>query len=417
MKLNYKMIELSNKYNYPLIFSTKTAHLPDEYYEVLNPKLHAFQVSIMGYDDNFIKKYETHTPSATERIDFVKLLRLKGFWVSVRLQPMVDLEQALKVCKAVDGYANYITIEHLKIPTDNKTVRSLFEPIDKEKYYRPSSLRNYELQKNIKIENIEIIKNTVKKSIIGVGDNDLHYLSQSRCCCGVDTIGGEFDNYLKYNLTYFSTANKNIDFNSIYTPTSNVSSTLNPDTRLVGVKDFKTYVDYYCNTKYDFFKDGYVKDYFKSLDFTQYSKNKRAKEVEFPFINNISKDSKLWDCCADNSDIFRLLIKQGYKVTISDKTNSKSTFIHIRDFLDIPNHNKMDCNFIFKPYDINYIKKALDITNDGCNIFALVDVDFIQKNSDFIKYNPPKQIYKYVDYIWLVWESGLRTQPNINKMY
>ena len=85
MKLNYKMIELSNKYEYPIIFSTKTAYLPDEYYEILNPKLHAFQVSLMGYDDDFIRDYETHTPTAKERIDFVKTLREKGLWVSVRL--------------------------------------------------------------------------------------------------------------------------------------------------------------------------------------------------------------------------------------------------------------------------------------------------------------------------------------------
>lgn len=418
MKLNYKMIELSNKYNYPLIFSTKTASLPDEYYKILNPKLHAFQVSIMGYDDEFIRKYETHTPTAIERINFVKTLHEKGFWVSVRLQPLVDLDQAIKVCKAVDGIANYITVEHLKIPTDNKAVRSLFEPIDKTKYYRPSSLRNYELAKEYKIENINLIKSVVSKSIIGVGDNDLHYLSQSRCCCGVDTIGGEFDNYIKYNLTYFATSksdNPIEEFNSVYIPQNNVSSCLNPDTRLVGVKDYKTYTDYYCHTKYDFLKEGSVQDYFKSMNFTQYNKNKRAVEVELPFLKNIHTNDKIWDCCADNSDIFRLLIKNGYKVTISDKTKKKSEFIHIKDFLTISNINKMNCHFIFKPYDIQYIDKCLKMINDGYYVTALVDSDFIKNNLNYLKSNLPKEIYKYDSYAWIVWQKGVTTQPKIYK--
>lgn len=279
MKLNYGLIELSNKYEYPIIFSTKTAYLPDEYFEILNPKLHAFQISIMGYDDEFIRKYETHTPTAKQRIEFVQKLRDKGFWVSVRLQPLVDLEQALKVCRAVDGIANYITVEHLKIPTDNKVVRSLFEPIDMGRYYRPSSLRNFELRKEEKIKNVNAIKEAVKTSIIGVGDNDLHYMSQSRCCCGVDTIGEAFNNYLKYNLTYFSTAkDENIDsFDKTYIPEGKVSSIFNSDSVLFApdgskVTDFKTYTDCYCSAKCGFFEDGCAKNHFKDMDFSEYTK-------------------------------------------------------------------------------------------------------------------------------------------------
>ena len=289
MKLNYKLIELSNKHKYPIMFSTKTAFLPDEYWEILNPKLHAFQISIMGYDDDFIGKYETNTPTSVERIEFVKKLHNKGFWVGVRLQPLVNLEQALKVCRAIDGIANYITVEHLKIPTDNKAVRALFEPIDINKYYRPSSLRNFELKKEEKIKNINAIKDVVKTSLIGVGDNDLHYMSESRCCCGVDTIGEAFNNYLKYNLTYFSTAvDKDVEnFEDTYIPENNVSSIFNSDSVLFApdgskVIDFKTYTNCYCNAKCGFFKDGCAaKSYFENMDFSkyvkQYSKNRKRK--------------------------------------------------------------------------------------------------------------------------------------------
>ena len=60
---------------------------------------------------------------------------------------------------------------------------------------------------NIKLENINRVKEIANKYgvLVGVGDNDFHHLSQSRCCCGVDIMPESFKNYLKYNLTYFVT--------------------------------------------------------------------------------------------------------------------------------------------------------------------------------------------------------------------
>lgn len=265
LKLNYKMIKLSNKYNYPLIFSTKVADLPDEYFEILNPKLHAFQISLFAYDNDFIKKYESNTPTPQERINFIKKLKSKGFWVSVRLQPLIDIEQAIKLCEAIDGIVNYITVEHLKIPNDNKEIKKLFEPIDKEKYYRPSSMRNLELKKEYKIENINKIKSVLKHTKIGCGDNDIHYLSDSNCCCGIDTINKNFDNYLKYNLTYFTTA-KPETLNGIYYPINSVSSCFNSDTRIKGKKYFNEYTDTYCQKKNEFMCNGCpLKEYYQNL--------------------------------------------------------------------------------------------------------------------------------------------------------
>ena len=237
MKLNYKLIELSNKYNYPLIFSTKTGFLPDEYFEILNPKLHAFQISLISVDDEWLKKYEDNTPLASERINFLKKLRLKGFWCSIRLQPLIDLDKAIELCDVVNGIASYITIEHLKINTDNPEIKELFKD-EIYKYKRTSIMRNLELGIEDKKKNIEILKTHLDKTPFGVGDNDLHYLSQSRCCCGIDTIGNEFDNYLKYNLTYFTTEHlsdvKAID-EEYWTPQCNVANCVNGDIRIKNI--------------------------------------------------------------------------------------------------------------------------------------------------------------------------------------
>ena len=243
-KLTHQLLQLSNKYYYPIIMSTKVAHLSEEYWKILNPEIHAFQISIMGYDNDFMARYEHNTPSAQERINFIKQLRDRGFWVSLRLQPLIDLNQAKKLIISLDESANYITVEHLKIPQDNKAIMNLFEPIDKSIYYRPSSLRNLELLKEIKEKNILELKSLTKIKV-GCGDNDLHYLSDSSNCCGIDTIGREFDNWLKYQYTYFVT-NRDCNKDELWCPKYSVRSFLNPDTRRKGLNTYKDYTDLYC---------------------------------------------------------------------------------------------------------------------------------------------------------------------------
>jgi len=257
MELNYKLIQLSNKYNYPLIFSTKTSKLPQKYWDILNPKLHAFQISLFGYDEEFIRKYEDNTPTPKERIEFLKQLRNKGFWCSIRIQPMINLEQAVKLCDVINGIASYVTIEHLKINTDNPVMKELFKD-EIHKYKRTSIMRNLELDKMTKIKNINEIKKHLPDTKVGVGDNDLHFLSQSRCCCGVDTINENFDNYLKYNLTYFSTESQGKPIKedeTIWLPKCNCANCVNGDIRIKNTQSFKDYVDSYCGKFSDFMGD------------------------------------------------------------------------------------------------------------------------------------------------------------------
>lgn len=207
-KLTYKLIELSNKYQYPIIFSTKTSQLPKEYFDILDPNIHAFQISIMGWDDEYIRKYETNTPTAKERLEFLKKLRELGFWCSIRIQPLVNLEQAIKLLENASTYPSYVTIEHLKILCTNDKINKLFVDEYANTTYKKADHFRIEVEPAIKQKNIEVLMKLANsnKVLVGVGDNDLHHLSQSRCCCGIDTIQGNmFDNWLKYNLTYFVT--------------------------------------------------------------------------------------------------------------------------------------------------------------------------------------------------------------------
>ena len=286
------MIELSNKYNYPLIFSTKQCDLPNEYWNILNPKIHAFQISLISANDEWIKKYEDNTPTATQRINFLKKLRSKGFWCSIRIQPMIDLEEGIKLCDIINGIANYVTIEHLKINTDNPVIKELFKD-EIHKYKRTSIMRNLELDKATKIQNINILKQHLDKTTVGVGDNDLHFLSQSRCCCGIDTIGEAFNNYLKYNLTYFTTehlSDKKIDEDkSIWIPQCNCSAALNGDCTIKNVHSFKDYVDNYCGKYNEFMCDGCsMKNKLNGISFNK----KTGKKVRQLSIFNMFDDNE-----------------------------------------------------------------------------------------------------------------------------
>lgn len=213
-----RLLQLSNQYNYPIMFSTKGIISDDkeDYWKELNPKLHAFQLSLISKNEEFIRKYETNTATPAERIAFAKKLHDKGFWVSIRIQPCIDLNEALELVKEVSGFVNYITVEHLKIDIGNDVIKNLFQKeLDSGDYHRISTML-FEMDTQKKIERIEEIKK-VSKCPIGVGDNDLHYMSDSDCCCGIDTIGPEFSNWLKYNLTYIA-KHPNEDHEKLWTP-------------------------------------------------------------------------------------------------------------------------------------------------------------------------------------------------------
>ena len=221
LHLTYELIKLSNEYNYPICFSTKTDRLPDEYYEILNPDIHAFQVSLMGYSDEYIKKWESNTPSAVQRIDFIKHLRSKGFWCGVRIQPVIDVLECEQLINELQSLPSYYSIEHLHIIYDSHTALNTLKTIgdNLDEFCNVDSV--LEVKPFIKKQNLLRLTELANSYGVKVGaaDNDLHYMSQSRCCCGIDTINSNFDNYLKFNTTYFSTGET--DFDNIFIPKSN----------------------------------------------------------------------------------------------------------------------------------------------------------------------------------------------------
>lgn len=240
IKNTYKLIELTNKYHYPMIISTKTAYLPQEYWDILNPEIHAFQISLFSANQEIIDKFEGNTPTVQERINFIKELKSKGFWVGVRIQPLIDIEGAIELTKEISGIIDYITVEHLKIANDRRELAKwLFQNTEHPISHYKTTGRSYELKTEYKKENIDKIK-AVSKCPIGCGDNDLHEYSDSHCCCGIDTINENFNNWLKYNsMNINMTGSKDW-----WAPEGNVHSSFNGECVRKGYS-YKDYVDEY----------------------------------------------------------------------------------------------------------------------------------------------------------------------------
>ena len=226
--LTKELIKISKEYNYPILFSTKTSSLPREYYDLLDPKIHAFQVSILGWTENYVRKWERATSSAEERADFVRLLRQDfGLWCSVRIQPIINKWEAVALMLALRDIPSYYSLEHLHVIADSWAGQeALLQHCKGSKSFVQNGGVT-EFRTDVKQENIKFLTKIANHFGVKVGasDNDLHYMSQSRCCCGTDTIGGEFDNYLKFNSCYLSTGES--DVGGLFIPRSNVRRHMN----------------------------------------------------------------------------------------------------------------------------------------------------------------------------------------------
>ena len=226
--LTKELIKISKEYNYPIVFSTKTARLPDEYYKLIDPKIHAFQVSIIGWSPEYAKKWECNTATPQERAEFVQLLRNDfGVWCSVRIQPIIQKWEAVALMLNMRDIPSYYSLEHLHVIADSWAGQEALLKYCKGSRSFVQNGGLTEVRTDIKRRNIEFLTKVANSFGVKVGsaDNDLHFLSQSRCCCGTDTIGGAFDNYLKFNECYMSTGRT--DVASIFIPKSNVRRHMN----------------------------------------------------------------------------------------------------------------------------------------------------------------------------------------------
>lgn len=236
---------------YPVSISTKTANLKKEYWDVLDPKYHVFQISLFSDNEKTIRKFEENTPTVKERIDFIKELKRRGFWVSVRIQPLIDVNEAISLLNKLDGYIDFATVEHIKVvKTGNSQLRyELFKLLGN--YSGKLKIRHnyYKLPYTDLKHDIVIIKANTNIRI-GIGDNEIHELSDTNNCCGLDCMPKSFSNWLKYNSQYI----RMTDDKKGWTPDSTITPSNIPANiwRKTKEYDFKMHVDKYLKDVYKY---------------------------------------------------------------------------------------------------------------------------------------------------------------------
>jgi len=264
-KRTLEFLKLFN--NYPISISTKTASLTDDYWRVLNPKYHTFQISLISDNENTIRLFESNTPTAKDRISFIKELKRRGFWVSVRIQPLIYVNEAISLLNKLEGCIDFATVEHLKITkTGTQEIRKLmFSKLGDEAGLYKVRRNYYKLPYNEMKKNINKIKSSTNIKI-GCGDNEFHENSDCLNCCGIDLMPNSFKNWMKYNSQYIQmTGDKDV-----FIPRQPVTKDTIPS---------NTFKRFSKNTSYKFYVDKYLEDVYKYEDVNLFSQlPDKAKE-------------------------------------------------------------------------------------------------------------------------------------------
>lgn len=180
LKITKQLVDISNKYNISITFSTKS----DTFYDCdLRPELHSIQMSVTNLNDR--KDIEPNIPSIKDRIKWFHELKSKGFKVGIRVQPFIPNVTTSEIVEVFKD-ADYFTIEGLKLVPQNKEHKEYLMKLLNLKIENFKQIGLLNLLPELRINMYEpFIKKLEKYNIpYSIADNDMHDISCSKCCCG-----------------------------------------------------------------------------------------------------------------------------------------------------------------------------------------------------------------------------------------
>lgn len=198
-----QLLDITNKYGISILFSTKGFSV---YGCDIKPELHTFQLSITNTKNR--KDIEPNIATIKDRYKFYRSLKDRGFRVGIRIQPFIPGitdESIVEMFKDAD----YFTIEGLKLIPQNKEHKDFLLDILKipRKSFIQMGLLNFKPE--IREELYKPVLEELERYSIpySIADNDMHYISSGKCCCG-DTLIKKSTNFnttalaQRYGLTW-----------------------------------------------------------------------------------------------------------------------------------------------------------------------------------------------------------------------
>ena len=258
-RITLKFLKILKQYNYPFILCTKSdLIIKPEYLSIIRDTRPIVQISFSTMNDKLASYIEPHAPSPTIRLRTLDKLSNLGIWTVARLQPFLYPKEQIND-EGLRSLANvgvkHVILEHLRIPTNSKlsTRMSLWSALGVNllETYRNLGIKhsriNYELNSEIKLNNILKAKNIIHKygMSFGSGDNDFHHASDYFCCCGVPADRSEFSNIYKGNIgyaAYKSLKTGTVSFSCIdeeWQPKGSVREYINSDCRINNLNNIK----------------------------------------------------------------------------------------------------------------------------------------------------------------------------------
>jgi DNA repair photolyase len=193
LKATQNMIEVTNKYDISILFSTKSDTV---YGSNIRPDLHSFQLSVSNVNNR--KDIEPNVPDIQSRIDFYRELKKNGFKVGIRVQPFII---GISNEEIVDVFhdADYFTLEGLKLTNNtemNEIIKNVLGLVDSDFVFKSA---NFYILPELRFKAYQPFFEKLKKYNIphSLGDNDMRWITSGKCCCGDPLIKKSTD----FNVT------------------------------------------------------------------------------------------------------------------------------------------------------------------------------------------------------------------------
>ena len=262
-KVTKESLIILNDINYPIVLSTKNTNelCKDKTVDILKKINHlVIQITIPFDNAGIAKAYEPNIPTPRERINSVRMLTDEGFYIIVRLQPLIPgLEKETSdnlIPKLGIAGTKHVIVEYLKLPVEKKlSLISDFINITGwkgfeiyEKLHAMRTGREWVLPPKYKWESLQGIINAIHEAgmTYGAGDYGLNHLGDTDCCCGIDKVDG-FSRWFKGNISYILRKNQGEfitfeDDTSSYYPLHSIKMYMNSQCREQGVSSVYEYI-------------------------------------------------------------------------------------------------------------------------------------------------------------------------------